>query len=140
MQVRDILQHKGQQVHSIEPEATLTQAAQKMMEHRCGSLVVQVQDQLVGIITERDVLRVCATGQSLGTVCVHEQMTRRVVTGSPADDLRSIMGVLTNKRVRHLPVLEEGKLVGMISIGDVVKSQYDELAFENHVLKSYIHS
>jgi CBS domain-containing protein len=140
MHIRDILQKKGAQVHAIRPEATMTEAAQKMMDHRCGSLVVTEEENLVGIITERDVLRVCATGNPLDQSRVAENMTRRVVTGAPEDDLKHVMGVLTNKRIRHLPVLSDGKLAGMISIGDVVKLQYDELAFENHVLKSYIHS
>jgi CBS domain-containing protein len=67
-------------------------------------------------------------------------MTRNVITGSPGDDLNKIMGVMTRHRIRHLPVLDEGKVVGMISIGDIVKAHHDQLAVENHFLLSYIQS
>ena len=139
MVIRDILQHKGGNVHSIGPTATMTEAAQKMMEYRCGSLVVSNGESLVGIITERDVLRTCATGENLDHMRVEDSMTHDVVTGTPDDDVKDVMGVLTRERIRHLPVLENGRLVGLISIGDVVKCQYDALEFENHVLKSYIY-
>jgi len=139
MVVRDILQHKGVHVHSIESSATMTAASQRMMEFRCGSLMVFDGDELVGIITERDVLRTCATGTNLDEVLVAESMTRDMVTGTPDDDVKDVMGVLTRQRIRHLPILENGQLVGLISIGDVVKCQYDALEFENHVLKSYIY-
>jgi len=139
MVVRDILQHKGVNVHSIEQAATMTAAAHRMMEFRCGSLVVLEGDELVGIITERDVLRTCATGTNLDHILVGESMTREVVTGTPEDDVKDVMGVLTHQRIRHLPILENGQLLGLVSIGDVVKCQYDALEFENHVLKSYIY-
>jgi CBS domain-containing protein len=139
MVVRDILQHKGVHVHSIGSSATMTEAAQRMMEFRCGSLVVLDGQQLVGIITERDVLRTCATGKNLDHVAVAESMTRDVVTGTADDDVQQVMGVLTRQRIRHLPILENGQLIGLVSIGDVVKCQYDALEFENHVLKSYIY-
>src|SRR5262245_41928421 len=102
MVVRDILQHKGVHVHSIGSSATMTEAAQRMMEYRCGSLVVVDGDQLVGIITERDVLRTCATGTNLDHVHVDGCMTRDVVTGTPDDDVKDVMGVLTRERIRHL--------------------------------------
>lgn len=139
MVIRDILQTKGDTVYRIEPQASLRQAAQEMMDHGCGSLVVCSGDGVVGIITERDLLRACAAGDSLDDVAVEQRMTRDVVAGSPDDDVQGVMGVLTNRRIRHLPIVRDGKLAGMISIGDVVKAQYSELAFENHVLKSYIH-
>jgi CBS domain-containing protein len=71
-------------------------------------------------------------------VRVEQAMTRDVITGSPDQPVAEVMGVLTEKRIRHLPIVENGRLIGMISIGDVVKSQYDALQFENHFLKSYI--
>jgi len=139
MLVRDILQNKGASVHAIESSATMTEAAQRMMEFRCGSLMVLDGEQPVGIITERDVLRTCAAGKNLDHARVEECMTREIVTGTPDDEVKHVMGVLTRMRIRHLPILENGKLVGLISIGDVVKCQYDALEFENHVLKSYIY-
>lgn len=138
MTVREILDKKGKAVYCVEPDATLIEAAQLMMKHRIGSLVVMSERRLAGIFTERDLLRVAATGRPLGEVRVEDAMTREVTTGKPDDLVSDVMGLLTEKRIRHLPILDKGHLVGMISIGDVVKSQYDALQFENHVLKSYI--
>ncbi len=138
MFIRDILRQKGSSVYSIDPAATLTRAAQEMMDQRCGSLVVMQGEKLVGIFTERDLLRVAATGRKLEDVQVREGMTSNVVAGHPDDAIKDVMTVLTKKRIRHLPILDDGALVGLISIGDVVKVQSDALQFENHVLKAYI--
>jgi CBS domain-containing protein len=107
--------------------------------HRCGSLLVCRGEELVGIITERDILRASATeGYNLETTTVAELMTTDLVTGTLDDSISETMGLLTERRIRHLPILEDGKLAGMISIGDVVKAQYAKLSIENHYLKSYI--
>ncbi|GIW90074.1 MAG: inosine-5-monophosphate dehydrogenase [Pirellulaceae bacterium] len=140
MTLREILERKGNSVHTTEPTATLLEAAQLMMRYRIGSLVVLEGEKLVGIFTERDLLRVAATGRDLKDVCVQEAMTVDVITGKPDDSVTSVMKLLTEKRIRHLPVLDGDRLMGMISIGDVVKAQYENLEFENHMLKSYISS
>jgi CBS domain-containing protein len=149
MKLQDILSAKGTGVHSIHPEATLDDVVQKLVRHNCGSLVVCELDargeadcdRMVGIITERDILRACAAHKvPLSSYKVADVMTRRVITGSPGDSVEDTMGLLTEKRIRHLPVLEEGRLAGIISIGDVVKSHHHEVAVENHYLKSYIQS
>ncbi len=141
MLLRDILNVKGRRVLTIAPDASLADVVQKLIENRCGSLVVCDGEQMVGIISERDILRTLAqVEQPLETIPVNSRMTGEVVTGSPDDNVNKTMGVLTENRIRHLPVMEDGKLAGLISIGDVVKAQHDLLTMENHYLISYIQS
>ncbi|MFN0051001.1 MAG: CBS domain-containing protein [Planctomycetales bacterium] len=141
MNLRTILSRKGRDVFTISSKATIAQAVESMVEHNCGSLVICDDGALAGIISERDILRAIAGGQRpLSAVLVEERMTRRVITGDPADDLNKIMGIMTEHRIRHLPVLESGRVIGLISIGDIVKAQHEELAVENHFLMSYIQS
>ena len=98
-------------------------------------------DRLAGIITERDILRTCASDERpLSEIRVYERMTVDIVTATPDEDVNTVMGMLTKHRIRHLPIIEQDRLVGIISIGDVVKSQFDLLSMENHYLKSYINS
>ena len=139
MTLRSILQSKGHEVYTTTPETKLSEVVKKLVHYQCGSLLVCDGDRLVGIITERDLLRVSATdGQDLESTPVSEVMTGKLVTGTPDDSISQTMGLLTEQRMRHLPILEDDKLVGLISIGDVVKAQYAELTIENHYLKSYI--
>lgn len=146
MYLSDILRHKGPDVHAIAPGDTLDEAAQTLVRHNIGSLVVcdeghDCDPPLVGILTERDILRACAARPaSLVAVRVREVMSTPVLTASPHDSVVSAMGLLTRRRIRHLPVVDGNRLVGMISIGDLVKAQHDELSMENHYLKSYIQS
>jgi CBS domain-containing protein len=141
MLVRDILYGKGKTVHSCSPDDTLADVIDLLVGHNIGSLVVMQDDEMIGIITERDILRASAvTRGALDFVLVQERMTRLPVVTSPCDDIASAMGVMTEHRIRHLPVVEGGRLEGIISIGDVVKAQHDELSRENHYLKSYIQS
>jgi CBS domain-containing protein len=142
MKLADILSHKGYQVHSIRPNASLAEVVQVLVRHNIGSLMVCEDDdckQMRGIITERDILRACAAQRRLETTQVSEVMTKDVQTGSPCDSVEETMGLLTEHRIRHLPVLENDELVGIVSIGDIVKAQYDALSMENHYLKSYLH-
>ena len=141
MILREILRIKGSKVHTIAPDATLAAVVSKLVENNVGSLVVCDGDEMVGIISERDILRACAAnGGTLHEKRAREAMSSKVMTGSPEDSIEETMGLMTDKRIRHLPILENGKLAGMISIGDVVKAQHDSLAMENHHLKSYIQS
>ena len=145
MTLQEILRTKGSAVHAISPDATLAEVVQTLVKHNCGSLVVCIYDgcergRLTGIITERDILRACAAHrESFGNLKVSEVMTSEVITGSPSDSVEDTMGLMTRKRVRHLPIVEQDRLEGIISIGDVVKAQHDQLTMENHYLKSYIH-
>jgi CBS domain-containing protein len=144
MKLQEILSAKGSAVQSISPEATLQDVVQRLVENRIGSLVVcradaAGKDELMGIITERDILHCCVAGsRPLAEVKVAEAMTTVLVTGAPDDELEQAMGLMTARRIRHLPVLCEGRLAGMISIGDVVKAQHDRLAMENRFMKDYI--
>lgn len=141
MILREILRVKGQLVHSIKPSATLADAARKLVECNCGSLIVGNGDDLIGIITERDILRATALlDEPLETIPVESRMTTQLYTANPDDDLELVMGMMTTHRVRHLPVMEDGRLVGIVSIGDVVKAHHDRLCMENEYLKHYIHS
>jgi CBS domain-containing protein len=142
--LQDILSVKGSATYTIAPEATLAEVVRRLVEHRVGSLLVCRQDRpeesrLVGIVTERDILYFCARAESsLSEATVAEVMTTDLITAAPGDAVEQIMGLMTTKRIRHLPVLSEGRLVGMVSIGDVVKAQHDRLAMENRFMKDYI--
>lgn len=138
MTIRDILRNKGSNVLSIHPDATLAEVVQKLVENNCGSLVVCDGDRMAGIITERDVLRAIAEDTPLSQVRVRTRMTTDVITGTSEDSVESIMGAMTQHRIRHMPILDNQQLVGLISIGDVVKAQHDQLTVENHYLLSYI--
>lgn len=141
MLVRDILSDKGRAVHTCAPDDSLADVVDLLVGHNIGSLVVMQNDEMIGIVTERDILRAtAATRGPLEFVKVHERMTRCPVVVSPRDAVADAMCVMTERRIRHLPVVEQGQLVGIISIGDTVKAQHDELCRENHYLKSYIQS
>ncbi len=143
MTLREILRVKGTKVHSIHPTASLDEVVQKLVRHNIGSLVVCEDDdprEMVGIITERDILRACAANNTtFDQLHAGDCMSTKLVTGALSDSVEDIMGMMTEHRVRHLPVMQDGSMVGIISIGDVVKAQHDELTMENHYLKNYIH-
>jgi CBS domain-containing protein len=146
MNLAEILKAKGSTVITIAPDAVLDQAVSRLVDHNIGSLVVCTRDlehgeRLIGIITERDILHACSSrsGRNLATTRVEEVMTTEVATVSPADAVDDVMGLMTERRIRHLPVLTDGRLVGLVSIGDIVKAQLDRLALENQFMKDYIH-
>ena len=138
MKLRDILYDKGKQVHSTSPGETLGDVAGKLVQHNCGALVVLEDGRMIGIISERDVLKACAELDEPLDAAVGDRMTRELITGTPEDEVEHVMGLLTRHRIRHLPVLEGDELAGVISIGDIVKAQYDDLSNENRFLKQYI--
>ena len=141
MNLQQILNVKGCNVHTVSPTASLTDAVALLVQNNCGSLVVCNGNEMVGIISERDILRACDSGNcSLGELLVEQFMTRDVYTGKPTDSIENTMGLMTEKRIRHLPIMNNDSLAGIISIGDIVKAQYDQLSLENHYLKSYIQS
>jgi CBS domain-containing protein len=141
VKTHQILQSKGASVQTVSAESSLADVVHQLVENNIGSLLVMDGDRLAGIITERDILRACANdSRPLEEITVAERMTTKIVTASPSEDVNSVMGILTANRIRHLPIVEDSRLVGIISIGDVVKAQYDQLSMENHFLKHYIHS
>lgn len=141
MNVRGILEGKGSpDVITIGPDRTIQDAIECLVEHNIGSLVV-VGDggELAGIITERDILRVCAGGGGrLATTRVAEVMTPKLIVGDADDSIDYVMGIMTQNRIRHLPIIGRRGLRGMVSIGDVVKVQLHETEYENRHLKEYI--
>ena len=141
MKVHEILQTKGDAVHSISPDETLCNAIAKLVECNVGSLVVLDGDDMVGIITERDVLRACAAcKKAQEDLAVRDHMSAKVITGVRDDHVEDVMGLMTSRRIRHLPIVHEKRLIGIISIGDVVKAHHAKLQVENHYLKTYIQS
>lgn len=141
MQVREILSAKGSSdIFTIRPDATLVELLDALAEHNVGALVVSSDGtRMDGIVSERDVVRKLRTIEDPSTVAVHEIMTEVVRICAPDDTLADLMGVMTQYRVRHVPVLENDVLVGVLSIGDAVKSRMDQLEFERDQLTHYLH-
>jgi CBS domain-containing protein len=139
--IRDILAVKGTHVLSIGPEVSILDAALLMNEHKIGSLLVMSGGQLIGIITERDILqRVVAEQRDPSQTKVIDVMTTEVVCCRPHTALDEARGVLKNRRIRHLPVLDEGeKLCGLISIGDLNAHEAHDHELTIHVLQEYIY-
>lgn len=142
MKIRDILQVKGSQVHSIEAGRTVLDAVAALNAHRIGALLVHdAEGAVVGIISERDVLRECRhRSADLGRIPVAEAMTRDLIICVPDDDVDHAMALVTKHRVRHLPVIDDAGVAGMISIGDLVKASLDAAEYENRYLREYIQS
>ncbi len=149
MHINDILSHKGDEVRTIAPDDTVRDAICEMNRHKIGCLVVTgASGQIRGIITERDVLRMCGErcteldrSNSRDDDCpalVSEVMTRDVFFALPEDSVDHAMGVMTENRVRHLPVIREDRLAGLVSIGDLVRARLGESTHENRLLKDYI--
>ena len=139
--VRDILRVKGTDVWCVEPDATVFAALQCMAEKEVGALVVTEGAQIVGLISERDYARkVILHGRASPTTLVKEIMTSHVVYTHLDQSIEECMALVTEKRIRHLPVMAEGKLVGVISIGDLVKSIIADQQFIIEQLVRYISS
>jgi CBS domain-containing protein len=140
MHVRNILDTKGNRVTTIRPEATIGATSRLLAEQRIGAaLVTDGTDKIVGILSERDIVGGLARhGAAVAELTVADLMTRDVLTCNPSDTLADIMGVMTARRVRHLPVLDDGRLAGIISIGDVVKYRLDETKLEVDSLRDYV--
>ncbi len=140
MTVRAILDLKGRDVTTITPDKTLGDAASLLSQHKIGALVVTGADRRVtGILSERDIVKAVSAG---GAAALEEKitarMTREVITCGPQDTMTELMGHMTAGRFRHLPVVENGRLVGIISIGDVVKHRLAEMERESSALRDYI--
>jgi CBS domain-containing protein len=140
MTVNDILRHKGNQVITIEPTATVAAVVHTLVQHRIGALVVTGADHhIVGIISERDIVRVLhETGPAVLDTPVSEVMTRKVVTCERHDTIADIMERMTTGKFRHVPVVEHGRVAGLVSIGDVVKVRVSQLEHEHDAMREYI--
>lgn len=151
MKIKDILEKKGSAVRTIGPNETIVELIRRLCDHRIGALVVVGNDGgIAGIVSERDVLR--ETGELLRQHAdparaaaaaapkrVKDVMTRSLVIGVPDDTVDYVMGVMTKNRIRHLPVVENNKLIGIVSIGDLVNAILRETTYENRMLMDYIH-
>jgi CBS domain-containing protein len=140
MNVAAILKQKGRAVATIPPTLTLIEAAGRLAQRRIGALVVvDGQGEIAGILSERDVVRALA---EVGAACliqpVTEAMTHQVVTCRECDTLDELMSMMTARRFRHIPVVAEGDLVGIVSIGDVVKHHVAEIEMEATAMRAYI--
>lgn len=139
MRIADVLRGKGGAVVTINPDATVAELIAGLADHNIGAMVVVGPDGVAGIVSERDVVRQMHThGASVLSQPVHKIMTTMVSTCSKADTVDSLTLLMTENRVRHVPVLEDGKLIGIVSIGDVVKTRMQELESEHQQLQSYI--
>ena len=141
MKLKDILSKKGKDVWTVKSNQTIQQALEMLVTKKIGSLVVlDESDRIAGIISERDIVRASYVHpREVVDLPVSKFMTKKVIIGSPEDDTKYIMGIMTQSRVRHIPVVHEGKLEGLVSIGDVVKSVIDDSNYEIHYLKEYIY-
>lgn len=138
--VRQLLQAKTHGILSIAPDARVYDALQLMADKNVGALLVTDAGQLIGIFTERDYARkVILHGKSSHDIRVREIMTEKLVTVHPGQTVEECMSLMTDKRVRHLPVMEDNKLVGVVSIGDLVKEVISEQEQTIKQLESYIH-
>ncbi|WP_165234162.1 CBS domain-containing protein [Aquisphaera insulae] len=141
MLVRDVLREKGNRVVSIDVDATVHEAVSKLVQNNIGSLpVVDHDGLLIGIFAERDVLRLMHNrGEGFSRTKVSEVMTCNPVTCGLMDEVNDVMGQMSERRIAKVPVVADGALVGIVSVGDVIKVMYDKVATENHHLLSYIH-
>jgi len=141
VQVREILSAKGvTEVYTISPTATVVELLDSLAERNVGALIVSTDGiRMDGIVSERDVVRSLRNLPDPSEITVREIMTDAVHICSPSDTLADVMGLMTEYRVRHVPVLDDGILVGVLSIGDAVKSRMDQLEFERDQLTHYLH-
>lgn len=138
--VSDVIAHKGGRVHTTAPDATVRQAVHLMNEKKIGALLVMHDGKPIGMFTERDVLvRVVDAGKDPESTLVHEVMSSKLVTIKPALSVEQTMKIMTEKRCRHLPVMEGGKLLGLVSIGDVTRWMVREHESYIDNLLNYIH-
>ncbi len=140
MHVQAILRAKGDRVVTTGPGATIAETARLLADRRIGALVVLDGDgTIMGVISERDIVTgLAAHGERVTGMRVAELMTRDVAHCPPDATIEDVMAMMTNRRVRHLPVVEDGRLHGIVSIGDVVKSRLDEAALEVDSLRQYV--
>ena len=135
----DILRHKGHRVQSVRPDDTVLAALGVMAEHDIGAVLVLDGDEIVGLLTERDYARkVALVGRASKDSPVSAIMTVDVVCVAPSTTVEDCMALMTDRRCRHLPVVEGGRLLGLVSIGDLVKATIDEQEFTINQLKNYI--
>ena len=140
MKIKDLLKIKGWAVTTIGPNETVQAAIQKLVENDIGALpVCDAKGAILGIVSERDLLKECSQRSSvIGSTKVKDVMTKDVAIGLPEDDLDYVMSIMTQKRIRHLPIMVGPKLGGMISMRDIIESQLEESKAQVRLLNDYI--
>jgi CBS domain-containing protein len=150
MPIKNVLQAKGSYVATIPPDATLTALIDTLAEHRIGAIVVSSDGtHIEGIVSERDIVRALRSEGGLPSfrdsrliqldrVSVREIMTSQVTTCGPETSIEEVMGIMTAGRIRHVPVVEDGELIGIVSIGDIVKARISHLEWERSALVDYV--
>jgi len=139
MKIEEILRRKGHEVVTITESQSVLDALQVLVAENIGGLVVTEGEHPTGILTERDILRLTARAPGeLGSISIGSVMTRGMITAGPQDGLSEMMDVMTENKIRHLPVMEEGRLVGIISIGDLLNACRVSAESENTALRQYI--
>ena len=140
MNVHTILRNKGRSVVTIHPDATIERAIGVLRQRGIGALVVSDDgENVVGILSERDIVESLGRyGSELLAVSVAEVMSCPVVTCEPEDSVAELMAEMTSRRIRHFPVVEDGRLIGIVSIGDLVKNRLDQIEYEAHSMRSFI--
>ena len=140
MDAKTILNRKGRTVHTVSPSATIREAMALLLRHSVGSLLVVDNDgEVLGIVTERDIFRLAFEheGRIMG-IPVDAVMTRNLIIALPHDTVDYLKSLITENRIRHLPVIDQGKLAGIISIGYIVREESSAVAVENRYLKDFI--
>ncbi len=139
MDIAGILATKGDKTHTVRPDQSIREALGLLVRHNVGALiVVEGGGQPVGVLSERDIVREAAGNEHFLGGTVADIMTRNVIMGAPHDDLLTVAHTMTERRVRHLPVVDRGRLVGVVSIGDIVKAQRDQYQGELDTLQTQL--
>ena len=136
MTIESILRRKGTEVTTIAPEASIKRAADLLRAKSIGALVVTSENAVLGLISEREIVHAFSRyGETAGSMPVKEIMQYGVTTVSPGESVNRVMKLMTHHRVRHMPVLRDGKLAGIVSIGDVIKQRLEDLELETNILR-----
>lgn len=139
MKINDILQNKGREVVTVSPDATVRELVKLLSDHNIGALIVSSNgSSLDGIVSERDVVRHLYIDGLIAERPVSSLMTTPVETCKAGDTVEQVRGVMTESRIRHLPVIDNGEMIGIVSIGDIVKSTIGQLEFERDQLNRYL--
>ena len=139
MTIANILATKGDKVITIRPEQSIREALVVLAQHNLGCLVVVDEARRpVGMLSERDIVRTAVKNESVFALLVNQLMTRNLILGTPSDDIGAAGSTMVERRIRHLPVLDGGKLVGIVTIGDIMKAQRDALLGEVDTLQTIV--
>jgi len=140
MKVRDLLETKGKDTVSIDVSSSVDDAIRSMHARKISAIIVMENGKTVGIFTERDVVRsyIASNGKSFKEISVRDSMIKDLIVAVPDEELNEVSATMVEKNIRHLPVVENGKVIGMLSIRDIIQTQVTKLTTEIHYLKDYI--